>query len=424
MRRSLLASLCLLAPLHGPLHGADLLVDFMTPGAYRTLQAALDAAQPGDRILIGQADQTTLGVRTTIRKSVTIQALAATRIVLPVLLDSGTPMPRILVESLTPGLPLVLRALEIQASPTPTQGRGTLIATGSALAGEIRMEDVVVTWAGGGSQQLEYAITLANLEVTRLVLRKCRFSAADTAANGGCLDIPDTAGSSALRFTGTLLTLEDTELRAGSANFLRKINCGGVPEFATGGPGGTALVANSTFTFAVRTKLSDGNGGSVQTGAWTVTPSGGPAGLSVLTRTTGTLAAWALELEAGRPGAVVPTDPGPTRGAKSYLGELEAPLTFVGDAKLGQSTTLLLGPSLALPAGVLIGFRTGPLVTSLGAFLCDGTQPIVVVPLTTAGWVTFAIPNDPALTDLLVVGQLVATAPLRAGNPTTIALRR
>ena len=77
-----------------------------------------------------------------------------------------------------------------------------------------------------------------------------------------------------------------------------------------------------------------------------------------------------------------------------------------------------------MPAGVLVGFGTGPLATSLGAFLCDGTQPLLVVPLAAPGWITFPVPNDPALTDLLVVAQLVATAPLRAANPTTIVLRR
>ena len=402
---------------------ADLLVDATAPGAYRTLQAALDAASPGDRILVGTTDLGTLGMRTTIRKSVTIQSAQAGRAVLVWMLTNGAPMPRLVLEGLTPGIPLVFRHLEFQVHPDNSLSPGPLLATSSALPGEVRFEDVQVLWAGGG-RPLEYAITLADLQVTHLVLRQCRFSAGDTASNAGCRDIPDTRGASALRFTGDTLVLEDTTLRAGSANFLRKVDCGGVGEYPIGGPGGSALVAASKFTSLVRTQLSDGNGGSVQTGSWTLTPVPGPAGQSQLTGPSGTLAAFRVEAEAGLPGALVPGDPGPLRGERVNVGAVEAPLVFLGSGRLGSTATLLLGPTLNPPLGILLGFQIGPMPTPFGWFLCDGTQPMLGLMLTAPGTFAFLVPNDPTLIDLLVVAQLVEGSPIRAGAPAILGIQR
>lgn len=404
-------------------HAADLIVNPTKPTAYPSLQAALDAAQPGDRILVEVSDLRVMNPHPTIRKSVTIESANLTKYELYAIPLSSFPGPIIKIESLTPGLPLLFRRLRIAAFPMGTGSSSPIIGTSSALAGEVRFDNMDITWDGGGSASPQFNTTLISVSVQRLWMTGCRVMAADTANNGGCYDIDATSGSNCIRFTGDLITLEDCLVQAGSANYLFKVNCGPIGEWATGGNGGAALFANSRFTFLTRCKLSDGNGGSIQTGAWTVAVQPGRPGVSQLTG-SGTLAAYASQVEAGKPGVVAPTFPGPGRGAMTSIGNPNAPLVLVGDARLGGTVNLIVGPSWATPLAVLVGTAFSPLNWSVGTYLLDMSSIVAVVPTTGPMTMTWPVPNVPALVDLLLCSQLVEQGPLRDGNPSAISLRR
>ena len=92
---------------------ADLLVEWGNPNAYQTLQAALDAAQPGDRILIKGWLQ--IGV-VHVTKSVTIESFDQSVQEIGVVFEMApNPHAGFIIEQLTEGLPFVLRRLSFFA---------------------------------------------------------------------------------------------------------------------------------------------------------------------------------------------------------------------------------------------------------------------------------------------------------------------
>jgi len=82
---------------------ADLLVEVGNPNAYQTLQAALDAASPGDRILI--KGLLVLASPVFIRTSVTIESFDVQFADLLFVYGAGHGNARIIVDALAAGIP-------------------------------------------------------------------------------------------------------------------------------------------------------------------------------------------------------------------------------------------------------------------------------------------------------------------------------
>ncbi|HLU39905.1 MAG TPA: hypothetical protein VK081_11000, partial [Planctomycetota bacterium] len=170
-----------------------------------------------------------------------------------------------------------------------------------------------------------------------------------------------------------------------------------------GGRGGTAIFAPNASCVAVRTFLSDGNGGSVPEGdLWPRPPIPGRAVPSVLGEL---LVAYDLRHEAGRDGA---GGVGTPRGAITHIGYLDAPLSF-GTARVGQPMTITVSPSRLQPIAVLMGSTFG--FSSVGATLFGAihvrTDPPPPVLFQGVGQTSLAIPPLPELVDQQLVGQVV-----------------
>jgi hypothetical protein len=281
-----------------PLPAADLVVEPGNPAAYQTLQAALDAAQPGDRILIAAP---LMAGAVVVQKGVTIEPLGGGRQSIAFFGQTGG----IHIAALTPGVPFVLRRLDLGLYEMggPIQG----IRTAGTVPGEVHFDEVTVHRAAANQHTIYGGGSLVRLHTTTVWLRQCTLVAHDLMRNNGCIDLDGTQGTDALVVEADTLRLERVALRGSSANHLdyhccfpNGSSCQG--QFAAGGHGGAALRATTRVTLLVDGDLSDGNGGTVGAGPWVVPASGGAAGTSGFGGQTGTLATWATRHEAGLPG--------------------------------------------------------------------------------------------------------------------------
>ncbi len=402
-----------------PVTAKDLLVDPKKPGAYATLQAAMNAASPGDRILVkgplmgAQAD-------VVIDKSVTIESVDSSMQTL-ILFEQGWPHDhRIFIKSLTMGKPLTLRRLHIDLVPMgSTTDLG--IRSDPSLFGDVRMEDVDVTLSGPRNIT-KFPGTLVDLTMDGWVwMRRCRILAPDTESNFAAQNWLDRSGSDALVVRAMSLVMEDCKVRAGSAGFGRFTASMQDP---AGGDGGRALRAATSWTLLVRSSFSDGNGGFLETGAWQTTPKPGKARPSQFTR--GYLGAYDSTHEHGRNGAIVKSYT-PNRGASGQLGDFEAPLTVGGSAVLGKRIEIEIASSSRKPGGLLFGFewwltRFPP----YGDIWMNPLKTFFSVPVSSTGKLSFGVPNNSALIDLPVIAQVVTTsgASIKLGNPSGIAVRK
>lgn len=380
---------------------ADLLVERGNPNAYQSLQAALDAAQPGDRILIKGG--TGFDEPLQVRKSVTIESFDDTRQQIVLGFNQYRPG-QLLVEELTAGIPLVLRRLSF----VPFDGHyvfGPMIKTSSPVVGEIRIEDVDMTFP----ETLTHGMTLVDVSVARLWLRRCSLRAEDLYPLCGCGDCRVEAsgsGSNCVRFDGDNLVIEDCSLRAASAASLYfDSGCDPERQWATASDGGFALVADCRSSVLIRSILSDGNGGSVGDGPWfwNVNPTPGRAGRSQLDGGAGELNAFDVGHEEGRDGVL--GSQGPGRGANTLIGDPLAPLSVGGSGVLGDCVTVDVAPFQHSAAALLIGHGWGLVPTPFGNALLDFTLPVVAVPVSQPS-ISFRVPNDAALVHLPVISQL------------------
>lgn len=384
--------------LGNPVRAADLLVEVGNPNAYQTLQAALDAAQPGDRILVkGYVG----GTGVVIRKSVTIESATENRA--DIQAGVGGFPSGLSIETLSLSSPLTFRRLSITFHALPASGLG--IYTPVPIAGEVRLDDVVVRWLPLQTPASPTAGKVISLQVDRLWIRRCVVTAGDEPAVLGCGEWGGASGTHCVDYRGGAFHVEDSEFRAGSAPFLQYSSCDGAGgQSPFGEPGGLALRADAAHTTLVRCLLSDGNGGSIETGPWYVTPRGGAAGKSQLVRPGGVLDAFDVHHEQGLDGQVV-SNPDPGRGATISIGDPLAPLSVGGSGVLGDRVTLDVLPFQHSAAAMLIGHGWGLIPTPFGNVLLDFTLPVVAVPVSRPS-ISFGVPNDAALVHLPVVSQL------------------
>lgn len=400
------------------LRASDLAVNPTRPGAYPTLQAALDAAQPGDRILVEVALPTT--DQTIIRKSVTIESADGVRHQLHYL---GTVQSagRILIEAITPGMPLVFRNLDLRFE------RG--LGGDRALVGVRSLDDLhgIVLFDGMSveSEPLrpEYSIVLMDIKVSELWIRNSRIIARDTAATAGCAIRPDNRCSDALIATCRILVIEDSELFGGSANFLRYDPCVASSQAPFGGCGGMALKAETDATVVVRSLFSDGNGGDIQAGPWTVTPAPGLAMPSEFIHPGGFFEAYDSKIERSRDGAVLPGE-NLARQPAVQLSIPTSPLKLDGNVRPGGSLDLAYLPVPPEPALVLLGMKWSFLrIDPLGFLWIDPASFVAKLVFPTAGTMTLPVPMDAGLVGRPIIGQALLVNSVVFSNPSFVQVR-
>lgn len=416
--RHLLAGLIAAVPalLSSPLPATDRVVDPNNPLAYPTLQAALNAALPGDRILLAVSVFTD---RIVVQKSVTIEPLGSGR--QSIALVPGFPASgEFRIDALTPGIPLTIRRIDFGLLEMSGAPRG--IRTAGAVPGEIRFDQVQVQYSGGSGYSIWGGGSMVDLDTTVVWMRETTMTAYDMYSNNGCIDLDGTYGTNGLVVRADTLHLEDCTLRASSANHLFYHCCFGstpncIGQWATGGNGGAALRATTRNSTLVRCALSDGNGGTVEAGPWLVPAAGGAAGLSVLGGQTGTLDPFAVSWEQGLPGHIGNALAG--RGAITVWGPA-APLSIGGPVTPGTYLDVTLAtPGLSV---FLVGFAWGQTPSAGGTYWVD---PVLVFAHGGGGTTqTYALPNAPGLRGLPIVLQAVQVFPmLRLGNPSGVAIR-
>ena len=408
------------AALIAPAQANDLFVNPSRPGAFATLQAAHDAAQPGDRIVI-ETDLPAVG-QTVIRKSLTIESIDDNRRKLPHIgtaTDSGS----FLIDSLTPGLPLTLRSLSLVFLRQPGSSRATVgIRCNPNLRGKLMMDHMSVD---NGNVDPDLATTLMDFDsqLSELWVRNTRFIARDTAPGDGCAgQLGDKDGSDAFRCNCRVLILEDSECFAGSAAFLRyNPNCTQAP---LGGVGGRAAYAQVDATVVVNCLFSDGNGGDVEIAPWTVTPVPGLRNPSEYTSFASVFEAFTSGHEPARDGIMAPART-PGRQGYQQFGNLNTRLHLGGNCRVGGTAdlTATLQPGEGVVALVSTAWNFYVLPAPLGILWIDVPQLLHIVPFGVTSTASLQIPADTALLQLPIVSQGVLVPQIQLTNPSGIQVR-
>ncbi len=186
-----------LLSLAAPALAIDRIVDRNNPTAFPTLQAALDAANPGDRILLRTSDFGRTQRWNTVSKSVTIRGEGGDLAVLG--------QPALEIAGLTPGIPFCIENLIVHCHSTGMLPRAAVFSpTGAVLAGEVIFDGVEVRTT---SDAYDVARGI-DLHARRLTLHDTRVTVADTPNNNACCEELYRRGSDALRFSGTDLYIE------------------------------------------------------------------------------------------------------------------------------------------------------------------------------------------------------------------------
>jgi len=401
------------------LPAADLLVQPGNPTAYQTLQAALNAAQPGDRILIGGTLIPAGGY--VITKSVTIESVAGA-IQTIWLSDAGNE--ELLIQALSPGLPLTFRRLNIRCDEM--NGGPCGIRTAGVLQGEIRFDQVDMVRTYSWQNYTIYGgWVLADLRATTVWLRGCHLVAHDLYSSLGCIDLNGTYGTSCLKVVADTLHLEDCYLRASSANHLVYACCFGSPpncsgQYAHGGLGGTALDATTRNTTIVRCQFSDGNGGTVENNpAWLVPVLAGAARPSTFGGQTGMVDQFGVTHEQAQPGAIGPA--WGSRGPIVVFGPA-APLSLGGPVEPGTFVGVTLNTVPGSVSAFVVGLAWGEIPTPFG--MCWVTPFDMWLHGGGGTTQTYAIPAIPQLRGIPIVVQALQAFPTTERlNPSGVAVR-
>jgi hypothetical protein len=394
----------------------DRFVNPVRPGAYPTLQAALDAANPGDRILV-EVDLPWAGL-TTVTKSVTIESADGFRKTLPYL-GNATQPGTFLISGLNPPLPLVLRSLAFRFFRGPDAARDTVgIRTEGHYLGNMHMDDMSID---NGDQRVDRPVTLVDVDFNVLWIHSTRIVCKDSLPIPGLAPLQENTGSDCLIARVRQLVIEDSELWAGSAPLVQFVD--GPGQDPTGGLGGRALVAPTDATVAVRTLFSDGNGGSVELGPWTVTPAPGPKGVTQWKGIGSMFQGWNSIHGPAFDGRLVSLED-PSRDVQVFADRPIAPLHISGNALVGGALLIDVNVTPADPCVVLVGVRWAFIpVGPQGILWIDPTKILMVFGFNIPAAVTLPLPNDPLLIGVPVIGQPVMLMTGELMNPSSMTIR-
>jgi hypothetical protein len=256
-----------------------------------------------------------------------------------------------------------------------------------------------------------------------MFIRHSRIVARDTLAVDGCTSAPDRHGSDGLTVIARILAIEDTEIVAGSASFLRFSQCTGQQQSPLGGDAGAAVRAETDATVLVRTFVSDGNGGDVQNGNWAIAPQPGVVRRSSFVSAGSIFQAYDSVQEAGRVGRLAAAE-NLVRTAAAQISLPDAPFTVGGDGRLGGTVLLSMNN---LSGRQAIGFLCFAFQLSnpnaQGHTWFDPRRVVLTTLFTGNDSRSFTVPNDPHLVGVVVVGQVFDLTLGRMVNPSGIVLR-
>ena len=378
--------------------------DLRVPSGYPDVQAAIDAAAPGDRILLepGAVARTGWSGDLVIDKSLTIESdtPGLTRKLSIYAVSSSGVSGFLRVTRLTPAIPLVLRDIDIQFYDmgswwTPPMGLRI------DAPGELRMENVSLS---NSSTTYLHAL-VADIDTTMVWMRGCTVSGFSVGPSNPC---PDTSfnpnGGDALKVKTDLLVMEDCTCTGGDAAYLRFFaSCN--PPYVSG-DGGFAIQAETKSSILTRCQFRDGNGSWFEPGPWISVPATAP-GNSQLVSAGGELVASGVSHEPGLTGQVGPMPA--SHGLATYPGQYYAPVSFTGSGRLGEQVRV----GLSLPrfysnmGTLLIGFAWGPAATPIGTLGVDPSTIALVLPVSTTSSVPLSIPTYSSIVDLPIVAQLI-----------------
>ncbi|MCA8954559.1 MAG: hypothetical protein KDC87_00715 [Planctomycetes bacterium] len=365
---------------------------YIGPGGYSSFAAAVTAAEPGDRILLGQDAFVSSWGDYVIDKKLTIESFGG-RHKLTIRAVDYPPGPnlRCIFKQ-----PVVFRDLDIEVSDGSTFLESYLVF--DVAAGDVQFDRVAINQTrllGFGPR------AVVDIRAGEVLLRSTTVTVGDSVDGFGF------GGIDALKVTADRLVVEDGALHAGSA--------GNNSSPTQPGRGGAALLATTRETLLVRCELQNGNGSYYANGSSRSLFSA--AGTSTL----GTVvSAYAARLAPGLAGSD-PSLPTTSRGTPTKLGQAEAPLSVTGsalgnvavfEAKLPQSASY---NTLGFYLG--IGFSRFP--TPLGDIW---TNPLLTIPMVSGG--KFTVPVNCVDLDLHLVVQAVIGLPVRIGNPSFVKVHR
>jgi hypothetical protein len=331
----------------------------------------------------------------------------------------------LLIQALSPGLPLTFRRVNILCSEM--NGGPCGIRTAGVLQGEIRFDHVDMLRTDSSSHYTTYGgYVLADLRATTVWLRDCQFVAYDMHPSLGCIDVDGLDGTSCLKVVADTLHLENCYLRAGSAIHLAYACCFGSPpncsgQYAQGGRGGTALEATTRNTTLVRCQISDGNGGTVENNpAWLVPVLAGAARPSTFGGQTGMLDQFGVTHEQALPGAIGPPWGG-LRGPIVAFGPA-APLSLGGPVEPGTFVGVTLNTVPGSVSAFVVGLAWGEIPTPFG--MCWVTPFDMWLHGGGGTTQTYAIPAIPQLRGIPIVVQALQVFPTTERlNPSGVAVR-
>jgi hypothetical protein len=406
---------------------ADRIVHSTQPGAYPTLQAAIFAAVPGDRVLLAE-DVHSL---TTIYIDKPLQIASAPGPKRTISFIAGPNSADRLFDISGIGAGSRLSFINVNLHISSMLWRSVAIRTSTPQTGDVHFDGVNIYDVTGW-----YIGHLVDVTVGSLWLRNCNWTANDQQQDGACFDrVTYGPAGGILRVTAAQLILEDTTLRAASGAWYYShstncFGCDGMPYTANTPQGGFALHAITSDTFLIRTRTSDGNGGGAQPAQPPCGSYGIPSGPGQSTFGSN-VHAYDFVHQSGLPGAVTASWAGfdAPRGALTSIGDPTAPLRLSGNAQLGggiQASVTETGISL-----LAMAFAWSPTNTPVGRIAFDPLQEhftflvFTPTPPSTQSW---SVPNDPFLSGLPIVTQLFPFDPTngawRAANPSALTLRR
>jgi hypothetical protein len=272
--------------------------------------------------------------------------------------------------------------------------------------------------------QSEYSIVLMDVHFTELWIRDSRIIAHDAVAGDGCTTLPDNQCSDALFAMSRILVIEDSELFAGSAKFLRYNPCVNASQMPIGGDGGMALKAETDATIVVRSFFSDGNGGDVQIGPWAVTPVPGTASPSQFIGPGGFFEAYDSVIERSRNGQMLSSE-NPARQPAIQLSLPTSPLKLDGNVRPGGTLDLTFLPNPPQAAVVLVGMRWSfRRVDALGCLWIHPSSFVASLMFAGPGAMGLSLPADTGLVGLPVIGQAVLLSDVVLTNPSFVQIRQ
>lgn len=406
------------------------------PSQHPDIQAAIDAATPGDTIELDSNQYiaaTSIGQDLHINKSVNIigRPLAAM-----ISMSAGwytQPFPggggQLSIGSPSSPVHVTLDNLSIQFTPE-MQGygmpTGLVTAPGAVLAGsELRIIDCSIAVQASCHTVSSFTETMA-IGLESLVMKNVIVDAYSGPTDNPCPDVwCQSKAGSALVFWGQRLRLEDCQLLAGDSSYMNFLSTCNPPWPSEVQPGAPALRSYASLASITRVTLRNGSATWIATGPWIPSTQSllatRLAAPSQMVGAGGQLHAWEVTEYGGWNAqmGIRPTGPAWTTFHGGY-----ANLTISGSGKIGSSLGVTVTDNM-MPGGKLIVVSAGlsPTATPMGIALVDLSSVLFADIAYWSYSTTLPIPNVTNLVGMQLVGQVADISYMVMGNVSSAVVR-